>query len=186
MRIVGIDYSLSSPCVCVFDGEDFSYDLCKFYYLTNNKKYDIDIANIYGDAHQLDYKSNEQRYYRIATWAMRKIDEGDMVYMEGYSMGSTGMVFNIAENTGLLKHYLFIRNLGYSVVPPTVIKKFATGKGNANKERLQECFIKETGIDVKKMLGMTEKQWNPSSDIIDAYYIAKFGYTQEKENVELD
>jgi len=182
MRIIGVDYSLSSPCVCVFDGEEFRYDLCKFYYLTNNKKYDIDISNMYGDLH-LDYTSNEQRYYNIANWALFKVQEGDVVYMEGYSMGSTGMVFNIAENAGLLKHYLFMKGNEYHVVAPTVIKKFATGKGNANKERLQECFIEETGVDVKKMLDMTEKQWNPSSDVIDAYYIAKYGYTQELNNV---
>ena len=184
MRVVGIDYSLSSPCVCVFDGDSFSYDKCKFYYLTNNKKHDVDRDNIQGDLHE-DYLSNEQRYFNITDWVLTKLDECDTVYIEGYSMGSTGMVFNIAENAGLLKHYLWKQNHSYHVVPPTVIKKFATGKGNANKERLQEAFIEETGVDIKKMLDMTEKQWNPSSDIIDAYYICKYGYTQETENVEL-
>ena len=183
MRVVGIDYSLSSPCVCVFDGETFSYDNCRFYYLTNNKKYDIDRGNIQGDLHE-DYISNEERYFNIADWVLTKLEECDTVYIEGYSMGSTGLVFNIAENAGLLKHYLWKQDHYYHVVPPTVIKKFATGKGNANKERLQECFIEETGVNVKKMLDMTEKQWNPSSDIIDAYYICKYGYKQETENVE--
>jgi crossover junction endodeoxyribonuclease RuvC len=133
-----------------------------------------------------EYASNEQRYFNITDWVLTKLREGDIVYIEGYSMGSTGMVFNIAENAGLLKHYLWKQNHDYHVVPPTVIKKFATGKGNANKEKLQEHFIEETGVDIKKMLDMTEKQWNPSSDIIDAYYICKYGYHKENENVELD
>lgn len=90
-------------------------------------------------------------------------------------MGSTGRVFNIAENAGLLKHYLWKSDMYYNVVPPTVIKKFATGKGNANKEKIQESFIEETGINIKEMLNMTDKQWNPSSDIIDSYYICKYG-----------
>jgi len=178
MRIIGVDYSLSSPCVCVFEGDSFTFENCKFYYLTNNKKYDIDSNNILGDLFE-EYDCNENRYFNITDWVLTKLKECDNVYLEGYSMGSTGMVFSIAENAGLLKHYLWKRKLEYHVVAPTVIKKFATGKGNANKERLQECFIEETGVDIKKMLNMTEKQWNPSSDIIDAYYIAKYGYTQE-------
>ena len=181
MRVVGIDYSLSSPCICVFDGDEFRYDLCRFYYLTNNKKYDIDIIGIQGDLHR-DYLCNEERYDNIAKWTMSLVKEGDSVYMEGYSMGSTGMVFNIAENAGLLKNYLWSWKLDYTIVAPTVIKKFASGKGNSNKERLQECFAEETGIDIKKALGMTEKQWNPSSDIVDAYYICKYGYHQERQH----
>lgn len=183
--VVGIDYSMSSPCVCVHWGGDFKYENCKFYYLTNNKKFDIDRTGIQGDLHR-DYLSNQQRYDDIAKWAMDKIPEGAAVYMEGYSMGSTGMVFNIAENAGWLKGLMYRRKLDYTIVAPTVIKKFATGKGNANKEKLQESFIEETGVDLKRVLDMTDKQWNPSSDIIDAYYICKYGHEQETKNVEVD
>ena len=185
MITVGIDYSMSSPCVCVHTGDDFSYSGCKFYYLTNGRKYDIDWNGIHGDLHE-DYVSDQQRYDNIAKWALSLMPEGARVYMEGYSMGSTGMIFNVAENAGWLKGLMYRRGIGFKVVPPTVIKKFATGKGNANKERLQECFIEETGVDVKRALGMTEKQWNPSSDIIDAYYICKYGHEQEKIHGNLE
>ena len=33
-KIIGIDYSLTSPAVCVIDGEKLN-----FYYLTSKKKY---------------------------------------------------------------------------------------------------------------------------------------------------
>lgn len=183
MNIIGIDYSLSSPCVCIFDtNKQFNFFNCKFYYLTDIKKFDIDIDNIRGDRHK-EYKTNESRYYNITEWVINKIEEGDIVYMEGYSMGSTGMVFNIAENTGLLKHYLWRRNLDFTIVPPTVIKKFATGKGNANKQLLQDVFEQMTGYNIKKKLSLTDKQWNPSSDIIDSFFICKYGYEQEIKNV---
>lgn len=65
----------------------------------------------------------------------------------------------------------------FDCVTPTVIKKFATGKGNADKERMQEVFEAENSIRLKAELNMTEKQWNPSSDIIDAYWICKYGFT---------
>jgi len=37
---IGIDYSLSSPGVCVNTSEgEFRYEDCTFYFLTNTKKY---------------------------------------------------------------------------------------------------------------------------------------------------
>jgi Holliday junction resolvasome RuvABC endonuclease subunit len=178
MRTVGIDYSLSSPCICIHDGPVFSIFNCSFHYLTSTKKYegvwtqqDVDIT---GTLH-LYFTSDEQRYAAITKWVLELLKEGDVICIEGYSMASTGRVFNIAENAGLLKHYLWKHKFKFSVVPPTVIKKFATGKGNANKEKLQESFIEETGVNIKQILNMTEKQWNPSSDIIDAYYLCKYG-----------
>ena len=186
MIIVGIDYSLTSPCVCVFDSnEEFRFSKCKFYYLTDNKKHYVDFDNIWGDLHS-SYNCPEQRYKNITEWAIHKIPEGAKVYIEGYSMGSTGMVFNIAENLGLLKHYLYKWNYDYNIVPPTVIKKFATGKGNANKQLLQDVFEENTGYYIKKKLGLTDKQWNPSSDIIDSYFICKYGFEQEIKNVYMD
>jgi hypothetical protein len=182
MRIVGIDYSLTSPCICICDADNFSFSKCKFYYLTDNKKYNIDIDNLNGDLHE-PYFIEEERFYNITKWVLDKLKEGDIIYMEGYSMGSTGRVFNIAENAGLLKHYLWKRKHTYNIVPPTVIKKFATGKGNANKQFLQECFEQETDYFIKKKLLMTDKQSNPSSDIIDSYYICKYGVNMEKNNV---
>lgn len=183
MIIVGIDYSLTSPCICICDSKDFEFSKCNFYYLTDSKKLDVDVDNIFGDLHK-DYKSEEQRYHNITQWAMARIPYESKVYLEGYSMGSIGRVFNIAENAGLLKHYLYKNNIDYTVVAPTVIKKFATGKGNANKQLLQAVFEETTGYYIKKKLLLSEKQWNPSSDIIDSYYICKYGHEQEYKNVE--
>jgi len=40
MVIAGIDYSLRGPAICVFKGEgDFDFKHCKFYFLTDTKKY---------------------------------------------------------------------------------------------------------------------------------------------------
>ena len=36
--IVGIDYSMSSPAICVCSG-DFKYENCKFLFVTRTKKY---------------------------------------------------------------------------------------------------------------------------------------------------
>lgn len=175
MRYVGIDYSLTSPCVCIHSGETFDFNSCTFHFLTSVSKYEGKFGqNLFGHSHQ-EFSSDEQRYYNITNWVLNLLSNSDKIMIEGYSMGSTGRVFNIAENAGLLKHYLWLKGMDFTSVPPTVVKKFATGKGNANKEKIQESFINDTGVNIKDLLHMTEKQWNPSSDIIDSFYICKYG-----------
>ena len=55
-----------------------------------------------------------------------------------------------------------------------MVKKGATGKGNADKDKMYEAFVNETKIDLKKIFD-TEKVGNPISDIVDSYYIMKVG-----------
>ena len=38
MKIIGIDLSLTSPACCVFEGDEFNFNGCYFYYYTTNKK----------------------------------------------------------------------------------------------------------------------------------------------------
>jgi Holliday junction resolvasome RuvABC endonuclease subunit len=100
--------------------------------------------------------------------------------VEGYAMGAKGQVFQIAENTGLLKHKLWLTGIPFVTPAPTAVKKHATGKGNAKKEDMERAFVEETGWDIRHELGQSAKSWNPSSDIIDAYFMARFGHTQTK------
>ena len=84
-------------------------------------------------------------------------------------------VCQIAENAGLLKYKIYQEKLNCVLFAPKEIKKYATNNGNASKELMEQFFIQETNIRLKKILNQPEKQWNPSSDIIDSYYIAKYG-----------
>jgi len=180
MTIAGIDYSMTSPAICFYTDTTGKLDFanCECYYLTQSKKYEVSFKNIVGNYFEYDEDLNK-RYDKISSYFLDRIYERNVtkVFIEGYSMGSSGRVFNIAENTGILKYRFWNLGIDYAVVPPTVIKKFATGKGNANKEKMQESFESENSIRLKEELKQTEKQWNPSSDIIDAYYICKYGYT---------
>ena len=100
-KIIGIDYSLSSPAICVCRG-DFKFDNCKIYYLTNVKKYEGDFGNINGRLH-LPYTTEQQRHDQISNWALSIIDTTiGNIFIEGYSYGSKGLVFNLAENMGTL------------------------------------------------------------------------------------
>ena len=104
----------------------------------------------------------------------------DNIFIEGYSFGSKGQgLFQIAENCGILKYRLMEMNLKYDTVVPSVVKKGATGKGNADKDKMYEAFCKDTKTNLKKIFD-TEKVGNPISDIVDSFYIAKLGYESIK------
>ena len=194
---IGIDYSLSSPGICVNTSEEeFRYEDCKFYYLTNTKKYEgtfkekmafgTSAVEYIGAPHR-PYSSEPERYNNIANWAIDIIKlYGDAktginrinptIQIEDYSFGSTGRVFHIAENLGLLKYKLKIEcGWEYTLIAPSVIKKFATDKGNANKEMMLHAFQGDTGVNLGELFESSAK--SPISDVVDAYFICKY---QEK------
>ena len=189
---IGIDYSLSSPGVCINTSEEeFKYEDCKFYYLTNTKKYEgtfkekiafgISAVEYIGAPHK-PYSSEPERYNNIANWAIdiiksQKKDSWSLelptIQIEDYSFGSTGRVFHIAENLGLLKYKLKIEcGWDYTLLAPSVIKKFATDKGNANKELMLGAFQEDTGVNLEVLLDSSVK--SPITDIADAYFICKY------------
>ena len=192
---IGIDYSLSTPGICVNTSEEeFRYEDCKFYYLTNTKKYvgtfkekmafgTSDVEYI-GWAHK-PYSSEPERYNNIANWVIDIIksqpqlmigklwEKHPIIQIEDYSFGSTGRVFHIAENLGLLKYKLKIEcGWDYTLLAPSVIKKFATDKGNANKELMLGAFQEDTGVNLGVLLDSSVK--SPITDIADAYFICKY------------
>ena len=168
-KIAGIDYSLTSPAICVY--EDNNID---FYYLGKP-------SSLHKNLHAEPYpkwETKEQRHEMLSEWAIN-IVRGYETFIEGYAYGATGnAILNIAENMGILKHKMYKIEQTFTTVPPTVIKKFATGKGNANKELMYEAFVDElhTPVDLKETLTpRSEKIRNPVSDIVDSYFIAKYG-----------
>jgi len=80
---------------------------------------------------------------------------------------------------------LYKNGYKFFTVPPTVVKKYATGKGNATKEKMYEAFLNETFIDLHSIISPTTKLGSPTTDIVDAWYIAKYMIDKkhEKEKV---
>ena len=141
------------------------------------KKYeDFQYKNIEGSQQIKKYELPEERYDFISDWAMDILISHNIedIAIEDYSYGSQGKVFHIAENTGLLKWKMWNADMNYNLLAPTVIKKFATGKGNANKEKMYESFLIETSRNLNEELEIkSEKIGNPVSDIVDSFYICK-------------
>lgn len=179
--IAGIDYSLTSPAVCVaevVDGE-IIFENCKFYFFKQTKSQES--FGVFKAYEYPKYSCEMERYVGLANWAIECIrwysGRVSEIYLEDYAYAATGRVFNIAENMGILKMKLREEKFKYVTIPPTVIKKHATGKGNANKELMYDTFLSETHVDLKEELSpKSTKISNPVSDIVDAYYICRTGF----------
>lgn len=176
---IGIDYSLNSPSVYIGD-EDFNSG--KVLCFRQTKKMETK-DNVFLSDYP-EYKTKEERFYKLANICLSFINEhlGDMgkvVYLEGYAYGGSGNVFDIAEATSVLKQLLYHNGFEIRIVEPTVVKKSATGKGNANKFAMLEEFQKRR-FDIKSkfvegtIADITDKKIPaPITDIIDAYFVSR-------------
>jgi hypothetical protein len=187
-KIAGIDFSLTSPAICVYieeeDGGHFDFDRCVFHYLSNSEKQQqltarSGLNNLRSDLYP-EWNSEEERHEKLATWAYNIVQGCEEVFLEGYAYATVGKshVRSIAENTGLLKHKMWKNKLPFTTYPPTVIKKYATGKGNANKDLMYDSFIGEllTPPNLKDLITPKSKKIiSPVSDIVDSYFITKCG-----------
>lgn len=176
MTLIGIDYSLTCPCVCVSNNKIFTDNY--FYFLHNSAKYHGQALNILGDPHD-EYLCDQQRYENIASWVLNILSpfnkEDLYILIEDYAFAAKGRVFNLAENCGLLKYLLYKEGYKFSTIAPSVIKKYATGKGNANKELMYACFYDLTQVDLMSVYSSRGRRIDsPVTDIVDSYYLTRW------------
>jgi Holliday junction resolvasome RuvABC endonuclease subunit len=183
----GIDYSISGPCLCIIDDE---LNPTAWYYLTTEsrkiKRYVGSFShNINGTflKDKSEFKNDIERFSYVSDFFIDVIKSNNIknICLEGYSMGSrNGLVFNIAEHTGILKYKLLQLGIDPIIASPKTVKKFASGTGNATKEIMLQNFEEKfkNKIDIRIALGYNKvKVESPISDIVDSYYIALYGKT---------
>ncbi len=73
--------------------------------------------------------------------------EADVVVLEGYSYASANQAHQIGELGGVIRLTLWQRRKPFVEVPPAVLKKFATGKGNADKDAMLAAAIRRFGFE---------------------------------------
>ena len=92
----------------------------------------------------------------------------DLIVIEGFSYGSKGRsVFDIAYLGWRIREELeWLKeqdNIPWLEVPPSQLKKFATGQGNANKEIILQQVYKRWGVEFS------------DNNQADAYVLAQIG-----------
>jgi crossover junction endodeoxyribonuclease RuvC len=73
----------------------------------------------------------------------RRPPRPDLVVLEDYSLNSPGRIalVRLGEIGGIVRTWLWENDVAFRLVPPTSIKKFATGNGNADKPLMISCAV---------------------------------------------
>lgn len=82
-----------------------------------------------------------ERLNWIAHEVVALAEQADLTAIEGYAFARPNQAHQVGELGGTVRLELWRRNLPYVEVPPSTVKKYATGRGNADKETvLAECI----------------------------------------------
>ena len=162
---IGIDFSLTSPAICVYKNGEYSFisffnDGGKDWRKSKSKSYRYhnelcDIIDIIPYTRKIDDSNyrNEQKTkmsdaLMIVNLIIDKlksvIDDDVIIGLEGFSYGSiSSSTLDLAMYNSFLRMKL-IENFGsdvLNIISPTEGKKMLFGKGNAKKEDMIQAFI---------------------------------------------
>lgn len=174
MKICGLDLSMNgSGCVSFELDEKLNVVKSDFLTFTTVKKRE--------EKNIIHYKQKDFDSFQKNNFMLKHISDfvGDSEYVaiEDYAYGSTGLVFNIAEFTGIIKNELWLNNKKLRLYDPPSIKMFATGKGNSDKTIMEKYYRKLYDIEENKNemfdLSHLPNFKSPRADIQDAFFIAK-------------
>lgn len=94
------------------------------------------------------YESGMLRLGWIREAVLAIAEDADLVVVEGYSYGSKGRaVVNIGELGGVIRLAFHDAGIPYVEVPPPSLKKYATGRGNADKDSVLAEAIRRLDYD---------------------------------------
>ena len=162
---IGIDFSLTSPAICVYKngkysfisffndgGKDWRKSKSKSYRYHNELSDIIEIIpytrKIDDSNYRIEQKTKMADAFMIVNLIIEKIktiiDDEVIIGLEGFSYGSiSSSTLDLAMYNSFLRMKL-IEEFGYDVlniVSPTEGKKMLFGKGNAKKEDMIQAFI---------------------------------------------
>jgi hypothetical protein len=162
---IGIDFSLTSPAICIYKDDEYTFisffnDGGKDWKKSKSKSYRyhndligiIDIIPYTRKIDVSDYRSEQKSKmsdaFEIVNLIIEKlksvIDDDVIIGLEGFSYGSiSSSTLDLAMYNSFLRMKL-IENFGsecLNIISPTEGKKILFGKGNAKKEDMIESFI---------------------------------------------
>ncbi len=180
--VLGIDYSLNSPALCLYDGTNPPQWWC--HYKPKTKTLYPFLSSVSWSVSVPDIEDTD-RHIELAEWVVACVQfhQPRLIVLEDYAFSAVGRITGLAENGGVLKAFLRTQappHIPLHIVAPTTMKKFATGSGRAQKEDVWASFIKvfphtsswPTTVFPKSK---TDKINSPLSDLADAYFLADYG-----------
>lgn len=116
--------------------------------------------------------TDEERIELIAQAVMDVIDDfgPHIVAVESPAFSRSTGATRIGELQGVIKHHLHKRRQLFVMVPPTVVKQFASGLGNATKDQMIQEAAPWIATD--------------NDNIADALHLARYGYDYYNQRAE--
>ncbi|MBU5214377.1 hypothetical protein [Heyndrickxia oleronia] len=122
---------------------------------------------------QSPVEEEPQRFIYIGESILGYLKEDDRICIEGFSYGSKGKGVSTQYGFGWIIRTILIQNgYDYLEIPPTSLKKFATGKGNISKDAMVLPIYKKWGFE------------HNSDNVRDAYVLAQIARAMS-EDIEL-
>jgi Holliday junction resolvasome RuvABC endonuclease subunit len=136
--VVGIDPSLTGLALCVFQ--------------KTRSGLDVETPRLwrFTSAPAPTLYQRMERYAKLRNQVMNTLDglgKPELVFLEGYAFGKSGgnAMLDLAELGGLLRNALCRWSPNVREVNPSLVKKFATGKGNSKKEMVMAHVAQRWG-----------------------------------------
>src|SRR5699024_798278 len=99
---------------------------------------------------------------------MSNLKDDDVIAIEGFSYGSRGRGIDFQFGIGhYLRNTLYLRDIDYTIVTPSQVKKYATGKGNTSKDNMILPIFKKWDFE------------HDSDNVRDAYVLARMMYDMD-------
>lgn len=100
------------------------------------------VSRKYG-THSIRVKSKDcERLIELRKEVLGYCITASHVVIEGFSFGSPMQAHNVGGLGWIVRVGLFEAGIPYTVVPPSSLKKFATGKGNAKKDEILAAAVR--------------------------------------------
>lgn len=103
--------------------------------------------------------------YQILDYGQQIADlvpQHSYVAIEGFALMAKGKSVSLLYGIGYAIRFNLIKKQNYFECPPTTLKKFVTGKGNAKKENMIKDVYKRWSFE------------HESNNVIDAYALARY------------
>lgn len=146
ITVVGIDLSLRATGIAYANGATVT----------------VDARKLAGAERLIVIRDAVRAAFDVEEWAP------DLVVVEGYAFGRPNQAHQIGELGGVVRVALHeeceeFPHMGWAIVPPAKLKRFATGKGTANKTAMV--------VAARDRLGWT----GMDDDQADALWLRAFG-----------
>jgi crossover junction endodeoxyribonuclease RuvC len=98
----------------------------------------------------------------------------DLCVIENYGFSNAHTLVTLVEIGTVVRYFLHQNDINFMLVPPTSLKKFVTGKGNASKDQVMMFILKNWGHE------------SSTNNVADAVGLALFGLACKDSNFTAD